>query len=306
MPNPKDHFSSAVLGGKIYAMGGEHGHDQLHQQQNDMWSYDPAVDTWTQLASMPIAKSHIEGGTFVLDGKIVMAGGQVDNFQPTANVITYDPSTNSWTTLAPLPAARQGAVVRAVGDAVYFTLGGTQTNSPQSATWRGALPAALSATAAELIAGSSVATSSLLADTTSTGRVTGGTIGHTLYTVESDGSVSAQDLASGAVRIVAAASAKPFAGGAGSVVVYKKKLIVFGGEDASAGKVQIFDTVKHRWKLGRAMPFLASGQQVKVIGHAVYLLSDQVDGQPSTLAAKYDLARGKWTRLADASKVPGE
>jgi N-acetylneuraminic acid mutarotase len=141
MPDPKDHFSSVVLNGKIYALGGEHGHDQLHQQQSDLDVYDPATNAWTSLTSLPIAKSHIEGGTFVLDGKIVMAGGQIDNFQPTANVIAYDPATNSWTTLFSLPAARQGAIVRAVGNAVYVTLGGTQTNSPQSNTWVGQLPA---------------------------------------------------------------------------------------------------------------------------------------------------------------------
>ena len=78
----------------------------------------------------------------MLDGKIVMAGGQVDNFQPTANVVAYDPATNAWTAMPSLPAARQGAVIRAVGNAVYMTLGGTQTNSPQSGTFIGPLPAA--------------------------------------------------------------------------------------------------------------------------------------------------------------------
>jgi N-acetylneuraminic acid mutarotase len=141
MPNPKDHFSSLVLNGKIYALGGEHGHDQLHEQQSDMWMYDPATDAWTQRASMPIFKSHMESGTFVLDGKIVMAGGQTHSFQPTSNVVAYDPNTNSWATLAPLPAPRQGAIVHPIGNAIYITLGGTQTNSPQSNTWVGQLPA---------------------------------------------------------------------------------------------------------------------------------------------------------------------
>jgi N-acetylneuraminic acid mutarotase len=154
MPSPKDHFSTAVLNGLIYEFGGEKGHDQSHLQQNDMWSYDPATNSWTQRASMPLSKSHTEGGTFLLDGKIVMAGGQVDNFQPTSNVISYDPATNSWKTLGSLPAARQGTIVRAIGNAIYFTLGGTQTNSPQSNTWIGQLPAAVSSSTTAAVLGS--------------------------------------------------------------------------------------------------------------------------------------------------------
>jgi N-acetylneuraminic acid mutarotase len=140
MPNPKDHFSTVVLGGKIYAMGGEHGHDQLHLQQSDMWVYDPATNAWKQLANMLIAKSHDEGGTFVSDGKIVMAGGQIDNFQPTAQVMSYDPAADAWSTLPNLPVQRQGAIIQRIGSKMVLTLGGTQTDTPQAGTWIGQLP----------------------------------------------------------------------------------------------------------------------------------------------------------------------
>src|SRR5262249_2779720 len=102
MPDPKDHFSTVALDGKIYAVGGEYGHHQLHDQQSDMQMYDPATDTWTNLASMQIARSHSEGGTFVLDGKIVFAGGQTDDFTSTMRVTAYDPVANAWTELTAL------------------------------------------------------------------------------------------------------------------------------------------------------------------------------------------------------------
>jgi hypothetical protein len=262
MPNPKDHFSSVVLNGKIYAFGGEHGHDQLHEQQNDMWMYDPSTNSWTQRASMPIAKSHMEGGSFVLDGKIVMAGGQTDNFQPTANVVAYDPISNSWTTLPSLPAPRQGAVVRPVGNAIYLTLGGTQTSSPQSTTWVGQLPLASGSSAAQQVAGMLALTDST---TPALGKVTGGIIGRFSYSLSSDGSVVAKNIATGVTRVISPAGSAPFTDGA--VVTFKKKLIVFG-EDENAGKVEIFNVASKKWKV-------------------------------FSLSSSHQFAKGKWARLRD-------
>src|SRR5438445_10724822 len=69
-PNPRDHFTSVVYNNKIYTFGGEIGHDTYHLQQNDVRVYDPATDRWTQLASMPVAKSHTESSAFIHDGLI--------------------------------------------------------------------------------------------------------------------------------------------------------------------------------------------------------------------------------------------
>jgi Malectin domain/Kelch motif len=140
IPDAKDHLSSVVLDGRIYTMGGEHGHDERHLQRATVHVYDPATDAWTRLADLPQAKSHIEAGTFVHGSRIVMAGGQVDNFQPTDGVVAYDPATDAWSVLPPLPVKRQGAIVQRVGDEVVLALGGVQTNQPQSGVWRARLP----------------------------------------------------------------------------------------------------------------------------------------------------------------------
>ena len=138
-PNPKDHFSTVVLNGKIYVIGGEHGHDELHLQQADMHAYDPATDRWTALASMPLAKSHEESGTFVSDGRIVFAGGQVDNFGATSDTVEYDPITDTWLQLPPLPAVRQGATVQRIGNRIILTIGAVYTHAPEKTTWVGIL-----------------------------------------------------------------------------------------------------------------------------------------------------------------------
>ncbi len=113
MPMARDHASSIYLDGKIYIMGGEPMHHDFTNQRAEAWAYDVASNTWTQLPNMPIAKSHDEGGTFVLNGRIIMAGGQTNDYQPTNNVIAYDPATNTWSTLAPLPAPPAGPDRRA-------------------------------------------------------------------------------------------------------------------------------------------------------------------------------------------------
>lgn len=134
-PSARDHLSSVVIGGKIYAVGGEFGHDKEHDQQNLLHRYDPATDTWVKLANIPRSVSHAESSTFVLNGKIIIAGGQVDPQAPTRSVYQYDPATNRWTTLASIPSARQGVVVQKVGDYLVITTGGIQTNQPQKTTW---------------------------------------------------------------------------------------------------------------------------------------------------------------------------
>ncbi|MHA7287365.1 malectin domain-containing carbohydrate-binding protein [Arthrobacter sp. MDT3-44] len=140
LPNPKDHMSSAEVGGKIYILGGEHGHDKYHEQQADAHVYDPATNTWSRLADLPRAKSHLEAATFVSSGQIVMAGGQIDDFQPMSQVSAFNPASNTWSMLTPLPQARQGAIVQRVGDRLVIALGGEQTHEPQDEVWIGTLP----------------------------------------------------------------------------------------------------------------------------------------------------------------------
>ncbi len=145
MPTPRDHFTSAVVNGKIYVMGGEVGHDLLHQQQVETDAYDPATDTWTRLADMPIPKSHDESGTFVVDGKIVVAGGQVDDYLSTSNVSEYDPATNRWFILPSLPNTLAGTIVQKIGSKLFVISGydgvsGIATQQAWTGTWAASAP----------------------------------------------------------------------------------------------------------------------------------------------------------------------
>lgn len=102
MPEARNHFGTAVLDGKLYAIGGQHGHDAgcNHLKESaldvdDVHVYDPFTNQWSRLADYPHTESHTEPSTFTLDGKIYVMGGQI--LGNTAFV--YDPTLNSWTEL---------------------------------------------------------------------------------------------------------------------------------------------------------------------------------------------------------------
>jgi N-acetylneuraminic acid mutarotase len=141
MPTPRDHFSTVAVNGKVYIMGGEIGHDTGHLQQYEVDIYNPTTNTWSRGADMPIARSHTESSTFVTDdGKIVIGGGQVDDFLAAASVFEYDPTTNHWSQLAPLPIALEGTVFQKVGNKLILTMGydgltGVATNRTWVGTW---------------------------------------------------------------------------------------------------------------------------------------------------------------------------
>jgi N-acetylneuraminic acid mutarotase len=139
MPQARDHFSTAVIGNKIYCFGGEFGHDKGHDQQSLVHVYDAALKTWTQLANMPTPKSHNEAATFVTSsGKIIVAGGQIANFGVTDEVAQYDPATNQWSVIGKLPRAMEGPVVQQIGNQIIVT-SGNPGSGPINTTWIGTL-----------------------------------------------------------------------------------------------------------------------------------------------------------------------
>ena len=123
LPNPRHHMGSVVLGGKIYAIGGQHHHDEQLVTQASVDVYDPATDSWTALRDLPSARSHIANSTFVLNGRVVTAGGEAAHNVAIADVSAYDPATDTWTALTSLPVARVSGVAAVIGGGFVFTGG---------------------------------------------------------------------------------------------------------------------------------------------------------------------------------------
>ncbi len=123
MPNPRNHLSGASVDGKVYAIGGQYGHDAGVDDQKFLDMYDPATDQWTRLADLPSDRSHFEPGTMVHNGKIIIAGGRRGNFF--FNDITeYDPQTNMWTERCKLPKKLLAPSVKVFGDQLIVANGG--------------------------------------------------------------------------------------------------------------------------------------------------------------------------------------
>lgn len=137
LPNPRSHMGDAVLGGKIYAIGGQHGTDRNLVTQNSVhvWAGAPGTQgSWKKVVGLPRARSHISSSTFVMDGRIIVIGGEVAHGSSVADVTAYNPASNSWRSLTPLPQARYSGIARSIGNQIFYTTGGPGF---KSTTYRG-------------------------------------------------------------------------------------------------------------------------------------------------------------------------
>ena len=124
LPQPRNHLGAAVLGGRIYAIGGQTGHDAQLVTHPEVFAYDPSVDSWTRLPDLPRARSHISNSTFVMNGRIVVAGGETAHDVPMADVNAYDPLARSWSALSPLPTPRVSGVADVLNSSHFLWSGG--------------------------------------------------------------------------------------------------------------------------------------------------------------------------------------
>ena len=143
IPEPRGHISTVTMEDKIYAIGGMHGHHVDAQDLTWVHVYDPADDTWIELAPLPSRRSHMESSTFVDKGRIYVLGGK--NYSdhpffrerglPYMNV--YDPVTNTWSDLPGLPKGLLGPIAGVIDDYLYVTTGSLiSVFNGQSATYR--------------------------------------------------------------------------------------------------------------------------------------------------------------------------
>jgi len=133
IPMGGDHAASVVLDGKMYVIGGEHGHAAMTMDASKccgsywahpyLFRYDPHREQWQRLADLPVAVSHIESQVVVLDGKILVLGGTGDGDVFSARVQEYDPARDRWREMQTLPQARKGGVVWQKNGSVYFNGG---------------------------------------------------------------------------------------------------------------------------------------------------------------------------------------
>jgi N-acetylneuraminic acid mutarotase len=132
-------------GGLFYSVGGR----GPMGARRDIWSYDPATDTWNAtLAQM--SQGRTGPAVAVVGNAIYAIGGRTATSGPCsggplASVERYDIDTDTWSFVAPLPFPRSDLAACTVGGKIYVfggcRLGGTSVLSdvdvydPETDTW---------------------------------------------------------------------------------------------------------------------------------------------------------------------------
>ena len=111
---------AAVLGGKIYVVGGS------DQTEKDLFErYDPNTNTWHTLS--PISSARDASAVSSLQGKLYTMGGSSNNGN-LATVEIYEPTSNSWTEGPSLPDVVKNACSITYGNRIYL-VGGNDADS---------------------------------------------------------------------------------------------------------------------------------------------------------------------------------
>ena len=114
MPTARSHLATAVVDGKIYAIGGW----VPRQMFSTVEIYDPSTDTWHIGADMPTSRWSLStraGG--------VTAPGR--DWKTLKTVEVYHPETDSWTRSVNLSSARGWLATRVIKGKIYAIGGST-------------------------------------------------------------------------------------------------------------------------------------------------------------------------------------
>lgn len=129
LPVAMNHPNAAVVGGKLYVLGGLSG-GASWQALRDSYVFDPRTNRWTELAPMPAGTERGSAAMGVRGTKIYLAGGMrtltpgPGGLQDTvATVSSYDVVTRRWETLPSLPEPRDHVGGAIIGR-TFYVLGG--------------------------------------------------------------------------------------------------------------------------------------------------------------------------------------
>jgi len=119
MPTPRGRLAACVLGGLIYAIGGENAAGALTSVE----VLDPVAMTWGTLPALPAARTGLAASAG--PGGLVYAIGGLDDFgAPQQTVYGYDPVAASWSAQPPL-LTPQGFLAGGTGpDGRLYAIGG--------------------------------------------------------------------------------------------------------------------------------------------------------------------------------------
>ena len=129
MPRPAHHQAMIEYQGKIYVFGGfvapMSGPQGGWEPIDNAWVYDPAADSWRNLAPMPIKRGSAAAN--IVNGKVYVMGGLVGG-APSNQIWRLDPPSTpggavALAPVATLPVPLADAAVAVDGDVAYVAGG---------------------------------------------------------------------------------------------------------------------------------------------------------------------------------------
>ena len=237
-PTPRRGEAAATSNGIVYVVGGAPPFSTSSVATAE--AYNPATNSWTTLASMPIASQQLTAQSINGIVYAVAGGGCCGAY---ADVQAYNPVTNIWTLKASAPTARYGATSAVVNNKMYVMSGGSgygalyqnlEVYDPVTNSWttKTAMPFFRGGCAAIAVNGIIYA----IGGGNSTGTILG--------------TVQAYDPATDAWSIK---SDMPTPRGGLTVTVHNNKIYAIGGNnnaDGDIGIVEIYDPATNTWITG--------------------------------------------------------
>jgi N-acetylneuraminic acid mutarotase len=118
LPTYREHLAAVAVDGAILAIGG-----RSTQSVDAVERYDPARNTWTAMAKLPVARGGLAAG--VLGDEVHVLGGEgVDPPKIFLDHDILDVATGMWSKGLPMERGRHGLGIGAIGGRIYVVGGG--------------------------------------------------------------------------------------------------------------------------------------------------------------------------------------
>jgi hypothetical protein len=308
-PTPRQEVSYVALGGSLYLAGG-------NDRNQDR--YDPATDSWTQVAALPPAFANLDHVNGVaLDGRIVYAGGLSSweyPFPVTDEVAIYDPLTDSFSEGSEMPSPRaaggvaawQGKLIYAGGLGPTGSVARVDAYDPQTDEWTQLedMPRPRDHFQATVVGDELYAIG---------GRRTfedeGGLEIEDIAAVDVLDLPAGGNLATGTWRPAVTSLPTPRGGlgvsAVGACLYATGGEITVGDSDSVTGVTESYDTVSGEWRELPPLPIPRHGIQAATVGQTVYVAgggTESFSSSPTAVSESLDVA-GATSCVASATEA---
>ncbi|MEM8872805.1 MAG: kelch repeat-containing protein [Planctomycetota bacterium] len=137
MPVGRNHLAAETHNGLLYFFGSQSGHDEGLTPHTEVYSYDPATNSWTQRASMPAPRNHMHQTLVKKEDKLYIFAGQSEHNQSEDDIFEYDFANDSWRTIGTTTEPRTSPAVALLPDGRVLMIGGFRPGLIFQATYFG-------------------------------------------------------------------------------------------------------------------------------------------------------------------------